>query len=333
MQNKTKYKAIDKDKLEKAFERIKIIQDEFYKEFKVDDIFSNSKMFEIIIANALGHILIPGHSGSRDAKDDTGEFEYKHFKETSSNHSWTFNDYTDNTIRKLKKIKAVIFAHIDDTETPIILDWYYKIPGAIISSYLEKETKHKKNTRKMINVSPRQIEKKIGFQKETATSNKGNYDIWLEKVFKEARIIESISNTTGILTSNKVWEVLVASELNHNVNSEQGGRRGSHDAFDCDNNLYEYKVAKSYSWNFQDISDQVLNKYLEDKKVILAKVDKNTFRVEALYSAEPKQVVFVLRKKLKEKTDRLHSKGEQLRRKQVSLSKSDLVEINADQIK
>jgi hypothetical protein len=67
--------------------------------------------------------------------------------------------------------------------------------------------------------------------------------------------------------------------------------------------------------------------------VILAKVDKNTFRVEALYSAEPKQVVFVLRKKLKEKTDRLHSKGEQLRRKQVSLSKSDLVEINADQIK
>ena len=38
-----------------------------------------------------------------------------------------------------------------------------------------------------------------------------------------------------------------------------------HDAEDDAGNLYEYKISKSYSWNFQDISDAVLKKYEDDE--------------------------------------------------------------------
>ena len=71
--------------------------------YQVDDIYSNSKIYEILIANQFDHRIIPGHSGSRDAKDLNGnEIEYKHYKESSSNHTWTFNDFSDTTIEKLK---------------------------------------------------------------------------------------------------------------------------------------------------------------------------------------------------------------------------------------
>ena len=68
------------------------IQEHFREEYGSKDIVSGSKFYEIIIANELNHDIIPGQSGTKDAKDEKGEYEYKHYKEQSSNHSWTFND-------------------------------------------------------------------------------------------------------------------------------------------------------------------------------------------------------------------------------------------------
>ena len=113
-----RFTEIDKNKFFLQIEKLKSVQAEFLEKYNVDDILSNSKIFEILIANELSHILIPGHSGSRDAKDNKDNvYEYKHFKETSSNHSWTFNDFSDTTINKLIDTKSVIFAHIDDTQS------------------------------------------------------------------------------------------------------------------------------------------------------------------------------------------------------------------------
>src|SRR3990167_551772 len=113
--------------VDNLIKQLKDIQTDFHATFGVTDIITNSKIFEILIADSLDHILIPGHSGSRDAKDSSGnEFEYKHYKESSSNHTWTFNDFSDTTIAKLITAKAVIFAHIQDMNTPFpVFDWYY----------------------------------------------------------------------------------------------------------------------------------------------------------------------------------------------------------------
>ena len=241
------------NEIEVLIKRLKEIQDAFFKRFGVTDIISNSKIFEILIANDLGQILIPGHSGSRDAKDESGkEFEYKHYKESSSNHTWTFNDYTDTTIAKLKLTKAVIFAHINDSELFPKFDWYYNVPGQIISDYLFEKTKSIKNARKMINVSSKQIEQNLGIKKtlNNYDCKKGKYYEWLDEIYKIAKQIEKITGTKEVLTSNKFWEVLTALILGHKVLSEQSG----HDALDNDGNFYEYKVAKNSSWNFQDIS-------------------------------------------------------------------------------
>ena len=87
---------------------MKSLQKIFYKEQGVNDLWSNSKVYEIIIANGLSHNLIPGHSGSRDAIDNNNiKYEYKHFKKLSSNHSWTFNDYSENTIKGLMIMNTV----------------------------------------------------------------------------------------------------------------------------------------------------------------------------------------------------------------------------------
>ena len=59
-----------KEKLRVLMNRLKNIQDVFSELFGVEDIYSNSKTFEILIADTLGHDLIPGHSGSRDAKNE-----------------------------------------------------------------------------------------------------------------------------------------------------------------------------------------------------------------------------------------------------------------------
>ncbi|MBI2035735.1 MAG: hypothetical protein HYT12_03580 [Candidatus Liptonbacteria bacterium] len=308
-------------------EQLKQIQFDFYKTFGVTDIITNSKIFEVLIADALDHTLIPGHSGSRDAKNSAGgEFEYKHYKESSSNHSWTFNDFSNTTITKLSNAEAVIFAHIQDVNVSFPkFDWYYEVPGQVMSDYLAQATKKIRNSRKMINVSSRQIENNLNLTRQTIKNYNGHYLSWITRIIKIASKIETATGTKGILTSNKFWEVLVALKLNHKVQSEQA----KHDAEDNHGNMYEYKVAKGFTWSFQDISNEVLNKYLVDKSIILASVDKNEFLVKKIYSADAKKVVKLLRKKLREKRRRFLSLKKEIRRKQTSLNLKDLRSIKA----
>ncbi|MFA6919238.1 MAG: hypothetical protein WC244_04015 [Patescibacteria group bacterium] len=311
--------------------RLKDIQDDFFKHFGVTDIISNSKIFEIVIANDLGHILIPGHSGSRDAKNENGgEFEYKHYKESSSNHTWTFNDFTDTTIVKLASIESVIFAHIDDSDLFPKFDWYYNVPGKLISKYLEEKTKAIKNHRKMINVGSKQIEENFHLQKtfNSYDCKCGNYYNWLNEICNIAKKIEEITGTKEVLTSNKFWEILVALILNHRALSEQLG----HDAVDDQGRFYEYKVSKSNSWNFQDISDKVLDKYKNDYKIILAVVDKDEFKIKKIYEVNSLLTIKKLKKKLSDKKAKYKQMGKVLRRLQISLSMGDLKELKTKQI-
>ncbi|MEW5897382.1 MAG: hypothetical protein AB1668_06825 [Nanoarchaeota archaeon] len=326
-------------KLKELLGRLKEIQDIFYKKYGVNDIYSNSKIFEILIANELNHILIPGHSGSKDAKDEAGgEFEYKHFKETSGNHSWTFNDYTDTTIAGLANIKGAIFAHIDDTKFPPKLDWYVLVNGKQCSKYLkdrtedllERKPKGFVNKRKMINFSALQLERDLHLSKTNVRgiNKSGRYYLWLKEIFEIAHQIEEITGITQILTSNKFWELLVSLKLGHQVLSEQAG----HDAIDSEGNLYEYKISKNHSWNFQDISENVLKKYEKDKAIILATVNKEKMEILNIFYADSLKVIQRLREKLDEKRERYSEKGG-LRRLQVSLSKGDLEKIEATELK
>ncbi|MDP3697117.1 MAG: hypothetical protein Q8R55_03730 [Candidatus Taylorbacteria bacterium] len=320
MYNKTKIKEI--------IEELRTIQEDFYKEFRVNDIISNSKIFEVIIGNELDHELIPGHSGTRDAKNEQGEFEYKHFKETSSNHSWTFNDFSDTTIESLKKIRSVIFAHIDDTDKLPKLDWYYEVPGSAMSKYLEEKTLSIKNARKMINVSPKQIEENLGISRTTLPEKKtrtGPYSDWIEKIFAIALQLEKEVGTKNILTSNKLWEVLVAIILDHFVLSEQT----ENDAKDDGGKFYEYKVSQTVSWSFEDISKNVLKRLLNQEGTVLAVIDKSAMQVKKIYLASPKFVVRRLKQKLKIKNSKYKTIGKEIRRLQVSLSAGDLKKVKA----
>ncbi len=313
---------------EDLIKQLKQIQADFYATFGVTDIITNSKIFEILIADTLNHKLIPGHSGSRDAKDNEGnEFEYKHYKESSSNHTWTFNDFSNTTIEKLTKVKSIIFAHIQDENVLFpVFDWYYEVPGTIMSQYLSKATQRITNNRKMINVGARQIKDVLAFTKKTTPGLcSGVYSEWIKRIIDIVSKIEQQVETGGILTSNKFWEVLVALQLGHKVQSEQA----KHDATDAFGNMYEYKVAKGSSWSFQDISKDVLKKYLIDKSIILATVDKNDFVVKKIYEANTKKIVQLLKRKLKIKQKRYEDKGKEIRRKQISLTAKDVRDIKA----
>lgn len=316
--------------IQKIINQLSLIQLEFLQNYGVNDIFSNSKFYEIIIANQLNHKPIPGHSGSRDAKDKKGSrYEYKHFKQTSSNHSWTFNDYSDNLINHMKDYKF-IFAHINDKDYkyPGIMDWYYEVDGYIIGNYLKEATKSIQNARKMINVSPTQLEKlgckKIYADLDKATNYTGLFKKQLVKVSSISEKLETLTKIDKILTSNKLYELLVALKLNHFVNPEQGGRAGAHDAVDKDMNTYEYKVCKYKNWNFQDISEAVLNKYYLNKKIILAVVDKTNLKVKEIYAVSPKDAVPKLKEKLQNKIYNLLKIGDILKRRQVNLSFADI---------
>lgn len=318
----------------KLIENYRKIQNDFLVKFNVNDIFSNSKIYEIVIANSLNHILIPGHSGSKDAKDKLGNiYEYKHYKQSSKNHTWTFNDFSDKTIKDLKKTKSVIFAHIEDIREIMLFDWYFEASGAKVSNYLKSATLIIKNKRKMINISSKQIEENMGLQKIYVKRRKaGRYAKWVTNILQISKKIEAYTKTKGVLTSNKIWEVLVAVELGHRVNSEQGGRDGAHDAYDSEGGLYEYKISKNYSWQFQDISKNVLKKYLSDKEIILAVVDKTNLIVKKIYSAQPNFVVKLLRKKLIIKARKYKRIGKEVRRLQISLTKGDLRRVSAKEI-
>ena len=336
---------VKKDLVLESMKYLLRIQKDFKKNFGVDDIFSNSKVFEVVIANRLDHILIPGHSGSRDVTDKNGiAYEYKHYKESSSNHSWTFNDYSEAVFEKMEKDNyGIIFAHMDDTNgTPRKkfneskpekikypeLDWYYDIPGILMSEYLREATKRKVNARKMINVSRRQI--KLNFDEPynckkypTINFEDGRYSNALNSIFDKIKHLEKETKVVNLLTSNKIWELITSIHLNHNVNPEQGGRLGAHDAYDEELNQYEYKISKSGTWNFQDISENVLKKYESVEEFILAIKNVDTLSINLIYCCN-KELINKIRSKMKRKEKKHKEEGTIPRRKQISLTRGDI---------
>ena len=329
----------DGQEIERVCLKLAKIQKMCKNQFGTTDIFSGSKFYEMIIANELDHEMIPGQSGTKDGRDQKGEYEYKHFKEQSSNHSWTFNDYSDATINSLKNIFSAVFAHIDTSFTPPKFDWYIEVDGKTCSSYLRSRTetllktkpKGKVNARKMINISANQLESDLELKKTYIKEPKksGKYYNTILKISSIQQNLEEITGVEQILTGDKIFEVLVAAKLGHVVFSEQK----KHDAQDKHGNLYEYKNSKSYSWNFQDISEAVLKKYEDDKAIILTVVDKINYKILEIWSADPLHTIPILKQKLEEKKERKMEKdGSQLRRLSVSLSKGDLNKIKEKRI-
>lgn len=285
--------------LRQLINRLKVLADYFLSN-GIDDVYTNSKIYEVLIAEQFGHQIINGHANTPDARDGNGEFyEYKHYKVSSSNHTWTFNDFTDRTIEKLYYVKEVYFTVINDEYTIPHIEKIYVVPGEEVARYMEEKTQHIFNLRRMINISPMQIVSNMSYdiiEMETTTCSSK-----LKEIFFTASKIEEITGVDGILTSNKLWELLVAYELNHNVNSEQR----KHDAYDEWGRTYEYKVSSDSRWTFQDITQNVLDGYLDDEKIVLAVVNKKGFSVERVYFCNPSAIVSILQCKLQ---DRMNGK-------------------------
>lgn len=283
--------------LRELINRLKVLADYFFSNGIVD-IYTNSKIYEVLIAEQFGHQIINGHANTPDARDREGEFyEYKHYKVSSSNHTWTFNDFTNRTIEKLYYVKEVYFTVINDEYAIPHIEKIYIVPGEEVARYIEEKTRHIFNLRRMINISPMQITSNMSYNiievERTFCSSK------LKEIFLTASKIEEITGVDGILTSNKLWELLVAYELNHNVNSEQR----KHDAYDEFGRTYEYKVSSDLRWTFQDITQNVLDGYLDDEKIVLAVVDKKRFSVERVYFCNPSAIVSILQCKLQNRMD------------------------------
>ena len=285
--------------LRQLINRLKVLADYFLCN-GIEDIYTNSKIYEVLIAEQFGHQIINGHANTPDARDKNGEFyEYKHYKISSSNHTWTFNDFTDRTIEKLYYVKEVYFAVINDEYTIPHIEKIYVVPGEEVARYMEEKTQHIFNLRRMINISSLQTESNMSYdiiEIETTTCSSE-----LKEIFFTASKIEEMTGVNGILTSNKLWELLVAFELNHNVNSEQR----KHDAYDEWGRTYEYKVSCNPRWTFQDITQNVLDGYLDDEKIVLAVVNKKRFSVERVYFCNPSVIVSILQCKLQ---DRMNGK-------------------------
>lgn len=285
-------------------EKLKKLSDFFY-DNGIFDIYTNSKIYELLIANQLGHTIVNGHANSPDAYDKYDNYyEYKHYKKSSSNYTWTFNDYTAWTIRKLYHIKSVYFTVIDDQSVIPEIEAIYIVSGAEVAQYLSKKTLNIMNHRQMINISANQIIDQMNFEfidKHDIQllgfehSFRGSiFRTALNEIFITAGEIEKLIHVDGILTSNKLWELLTACELGHSINPEQK----KHDAYDKKGRTYEYKVSIRPGWTFQDISDNVLSSYLNDAGIILAEVNKREFVVKRIAECRPQAIVNILVKKL-----------------------------------
>ena len=71
--------------------------------------------------------------------------------------------------------------------------------------------------------------------------------------------------------------------------------------FDINNNQYEYKISKASNWNFQDISENVLNKYNNIKYFILAIKNISDISISKIYLVKVKELLQKIRVKLQEK--------------------------------
>ena len=272
---------------------------DYFSSIKIYDIYTNSKIYELLMAVQFNHRIANGHAYTHDAYDEFGNFyEYKHYKLSSSNYSWTFNDFSISTIFKLRNVKSVYFAIINDEEVIPYVSKVYIVPGIVVSKYLLDKTPEIHNNRKMINIREHQIIDNMTYEIIYPSDNWSHTE--LKNVFITANKIEKLINVKGILTSNKLWELLVACQLGHYINSDQK----KHDAYDNNGHKYEYKVSVTRSWIFQDISENVLNSYLTDEKIVLAVVNKRDFIVEDIYLCDPKAIVAILEWKLEQKRKR-----------------------------
>lgn len=273
----------------------------YFSSIGIYDIYTNSKIYELLMAVQFNHRIANGHAYTHDAYDEFGNFyEYKHYKLSSSNHTWTFNDFSISTIIKLERLKSVCFAIINDEKIIPYVSKAYIVPGIVVSKYLLNKTPEIHNNRKMINISEHQIIENMGCEIICRDDNWSCAE--LRNVFITANKIEKLINVKGILTSNKLWELLVACKLGHKINPEQK----SHDAYDDNEHTYEYKVRSNFTrnWIFQDISKNVLNSYLTDEKIVLAVVNKRDFVVEDIYLCNPAAIVYILEWKLEQKRKR-----------------------------
>lgn len=303
--------------LKDMLNQLKYLSDCFVKN-GIYDIYTNSKIFEVLIAEQFGHKLVNGHANTPDARDELGNFyEYKHFKMSSSNHTWTFNDYSVQTIQKLQKIKTVYFTVIDDSYVIPQITEAYCVSGQDVAHYLLMNIPYIVNKRRMINISVSQIISQM-YYKKIAINNKQPSEL-LINVFETIHEMETTFNIAGLLTSNKLWELLVACKLGHNINSEQK----KHDAIDANGNTFEYKVAIRPMWTFQDISDNVLDSYLNDYGIVLAIVDKRNFIVKRIYMCNPRMVVKVLQGKMYIKLQ----SGREIRRLSAVIGMKDVREM------
>lgn len=300
--------------IEQLIEKLKQLSDIFYAS-GIEDVYTNSKIYEVLMSEQFGHKIINGHAKTLDAVDMEGNlYEYKHFKLSSSNHTWTFNDFTDATIAKLYEVKDVYFAIIDDEPVIHEVKEVYIVQGSEVAKYLKNSTLNISNHRKMINISRHQIVNNMRYR--VIKPKHINISNVLRDVFTVVNRIELITGIRGILTSNKLWELLVSNKLGHRINPEQR----KHDACDEQGRTYEYKVTKKYAWKFQDISENVLASYMQDEKIILAVVDKKEFIVENVYVCDPKALVTILRDKLSV----LFEHREEVRRLEATINIGDV---------
>lgn len=281
--------------LNQLLSKLKELSDYFFS-IGIEDIYTNSKIYEVLMAYSFNHEIVNGHAYTPDAMDQLGNlYEYKHFKLSSSNHTWTFNDFSEETIEQLKEVHNVYFSVIDDSYIYPQIITTYSVSGRNVAKYLESATLSIRNKRKMINISEAQIINNMDCELISVKNRKPFNALY--EVFSTAHELEQRANIRGILTSNKLWELLVGIRLNHNINSDQK----KHDAFDESGNTYEYKVSSYARWTFQDISENVLDSYLHDNCIILAVVNKEDFIVERIYACNPFAVVSILKNKLSEK--------------------------------
>ncbi len=309
--------------IDKIFLELKNIQEEFGELTGEYNIYSSSKIYEIIIANMFGHHIVKGAHGA-DARGYNQDYEYKHFKASSSNHTWTFNDYTDKTLANLRS-KTIFFVHINDVKytNPFdYIDWYYEVNGDIISEYISNWASNSDNQRKMINISASQLEKECGAERiyPTKDCNNGHYSVYIKRIFECINYLEKITNTKNLLTSNKLWELFLAYKLGHKINSKQGGLGGKHDAEDSNNRKFEYKISQKTSWTFEDISDTVIENMRLLDGIYIAKIDKREFDIRKILLLDTSKTMdFIKNKKDKMIADR-RRKGKSVNRLNVSIS-------------
>ncbi len=283
------------------FCELKTIQEEFGKLTGEYNIYSSSKIYEIIIANMLEHHILAGAHGADAYDDSKNHYEYKHYKESSSNHTWTFNDYTDKTLSELKS-RTVIFAHINDINStnPLeYVDWYYKVDGKVIARYISNWSQNSGNKRKMINISVSQLESDCNAEKICVNSDnlEGRYSNYIIKIFECIDYLEKFTKTTNLLTSNKLWELFLANGLNHKINSKQGGMGGKHDAQDSQNRKYEYKISQSTLWTFEDVSDDVIANMRLLDGIYLSQIDKRKFEIKKILLLDTNKTMNFIKKK------------------------------------